>query len=151
NFSMAAHEEEEQTKLGELKHLREMIKQFELELKETKGIDPFQIVGAIVLFIFVIYTVHRLNKQNAIVAELEEQKQSNANKFAELEGYQNQQQQNIDALTEAQKRNGLIPQQNRWNSSILCHKDLALTEPGRLIVKKEREAKYGSYFVIFRF
>uniref|UniRef100_A0A183CSP4 Sensitive to high expression protein 9, mitochondrial n=1 Tax=Globodera pallida TaxID=36090 RepID=A0A183CSP4_GLOPA len=120
NFSMAAHEEEEQTKLEELKLLREMIKHFELELKGMKGIDPHRIAGAIVLFIFVICTVHRLNKQNAIVAELEEhkqsnankfaeleeQKQSNANKFAELEGHQNQQQQNIDALTEAQKRNG---------------------------------------------
>uniref|UniRef100_A0A183C3X0 B30.2/SPRY domain-containing protein n=1 Tax=Globodera pallida TaxID=36090 RepID=A0A183C3X0_GLOPA len=39
-------------------------------------------------------------------AELEEQEQSNVNKFAELEECQNQQQQNIDALTEAQKRNG---------------------------------------------
>uniref|UniRef100_A0A183CQP6 B30.2/SPRY domain-containing protein n=1 Tax=Globodera pallida TaxID=36090 RepID=A0A183CQP6_GLOPA len=126
NFSMAAQEEEEQTKHEELKLLREMIKQFELELTGMKQIDPYRIAGAIVLFIFVIYAVHRFS-----------------NKFAELEGYQNQQQQNIDALTEAQKRNGLIPQQNRWNSSILCHKELALTEPGRLIVKKKREAKYG--------
>uniref|UniRef100_A0A183BSB5 B30.2/SPRY domain-containing protein n=1 Tax=Globodera pallida TaxID=36090 RepID=A0A183BSB5_GLOPA len=126
NFSMAAQEEEEQTKHEELKLLREMIKQFELELTGMKQIDPYRIAGAIVLFIFVIYAVHRFS-----------------NKFAELEGYQNQQQQNIDALTEAQKRNGLIPQQNRWNSSILCHKELALTEPGRLIVKKKRDANLG--------
>ncbi|KAI3408124.1 hypothetical protein GPALN_011976 [Globodera pallida] len=127
NFSMAAQEEEEQTKHEELKLLREMIKQFELELTGMKQIDPYRIAGAIVLFIFVIYAVHRFS-----------------NKFAELEGYQNQQQQNIDALTEAQKRNGLIPQQNRWNSSILCHKELALTEPGRLIVKKKRDANLAN-------
>uniref|UniRef100_A0A914GXM3 B30.2/SPRY domain-containing protein n=1 Tax=Globodera rostochiensis TaxID=31243 RepID=A0A914GXM3_GLORO len=143
NASMAAQEEEEQTKLEELKHLREKITQFELELKGIKEIDPYRIAGvagAIVLLTFVIYTVHRLNAQNSIVvAELEEQKQANANKFAELEGHQNQQQLNIDALTEAQKRNGLIPQQNRWDSS-MCHKDLALSEPDPLIVKKKREA-----------
>uniref|UniRef100_A0A183BSZ2 non-specific serine/threonine protein kinase n=1 Tax=Globodera pallida TaxID=36090 RepID=A0A183BSZ2_GLOPA len=62
-LSMAAHEEEEQTKLEELKHLREKFKQFELELKGMKEIDPYRIVGAIVLFIFVIFTVHRLSKQ----------------------------------------------------------------------------------------
>uniref|UniRef100_A0A914GY83 B30.2/SPRY domain-containing protein n=1 Tax=Globodera rostochiensis TaxID=31243 RepID=A0A914GY83_GLORO len=117
NFAMAAFEEEEQTKLEELKLLREKIKRFELELTGMKQIDPFRIAGAIVLFIFVLYTVHRFS-----------------NKIAELEGHQNQQQQNIDALTEAQKRNGLIPQQNRWNSS-MCHKDLKLSEPDPLIVQ----------------
>ncbi|KAI3408116.1 Ran-binding protein 9 [Globodera pallida] len=134
NLSMAAQEDEEQTKLEELKHLREKIKQFELELKEMKQIDPYRIAGAIVLLIFIIYTVHQFNQQkenrlkiNAIVvAELEKQKQSNANKFAELEGHQKQ---NIDAL----KRNGLTPQ-NRWDSAA-CHEDLTLSELDRLIVQ----------------
>uniref|UniRef100_A0A914GYE0 B30.2/SPRY domain-containing protein n=1 Tax=Globodera rostochiensis TaxID=31243 RepID=A0A914GYE0_GLORO len=235
NFSMAAHEEEKQTKLEELKLLREKIKQFELELKRMKEIDPYRIAGAIALFIFIIYAVHRLVNKFAELekqkvsnankfaeleeqkvsnankfaeleeqkvsnankfaeleeqkqsnankfaeleeqkvsnankfaeleeqkmsnankfaeleeqkmsnankfAELEEQKQSNAKKFAELEEHQKQQQQNIDALTEAQKRNGLIPQQNRWNSS-MCHKDLTL-KPDRLIAKKKLDADW---------
>uniref|UniRef100_A0A914GY89 B30.2/SPRY domain-containing protein n=1 Tax=Globodera rostochiensis TaxID=31243 RepID=A0A914GY89_GLORO len=68
--------------------------------------------------------------QAMVVAELEEQKQSNANKFAELEeGQKQQQQQNIDAL----KRNGLTPQ-NLWDSAA-CHDNLALSELDRLIVQ----------------
>uniref|UniRef100_A0A914GYF5 B30.2/SPRY domain-containing protein n=1 Tax=Globodera rostochiensis TaxID=31243 RepID=A0A914GYF5_GLORO len=147
NLSMAA-QEEEQTKLEELKNLREKIKQIELELKETKGIDLFRIAGAILLFIFIIYTVHQLKEQkesrvkiNAIiVGELEEQKQSNTNKFTELEECQKQQQQNIVALTEAQKINGLTPQ-NRWDFAA-CHKDLTLSEPDRLIAQCG-DANYG--------
>uniref|UniRef100_A0A183CL71 B30.2/SPRY domain-containing protein n=1 Tax=Globodera pallida TaxID=36090 RepID=A0A183CL71_GLOPA len=49
--------------------------------------DPFQIMGSIVLLVFIIYTVHRLNEQK----------------------------ENIDALIEAQKKNAIIPQQNRSN------------------------------------
>uniref|UniRef100_A0A183CSW6 Endoplasmic reticulum transmembrane protein n=1 Tax=Globodera pallida TaxID=36090 RepID=A0A183CSW6_GLOPA len=84
--------------------------------------NPYRIARSILLLFFVIYTLHQLNQQNEqlnemrlkmveslksveaiVVAELEEQKQSNAKKFAELEECQKQQQQNIDA--EAQKRN----------------------------------------------
>uniref|UniRef100_A0A914H2S3 Uncharacterized protein n=1 Tax=Globodera rostochiensis TaxID=31243 RepID=A0A914H2S3_GLORO len=53
---------------------------------------------------------------------------------AKMEQYQNKQQQNIDAFTEAQNGNGLIPQQNRWDSTA-CHDELKLTEPDRLIVQ----------------
>uniref|UniRef100_A0A183BKC4 SPRY domain-containing protein n=1 Tax=Globodera pallida TaxID=36090 RepID=A0A183BKC4_GLOPA len=99
-----------------------------------KQIDPFQIAGSIVLFIFVICTVHQLNKQNAIVvAELRGQKQSNANKFAEieqkndkLEQYQNEQQPNIVHLQKTVAvlcETGLI---NRWDSD--CHDALELTQ-----------------------
>uniref|UniRef100_A0A914ID95 B30.2/SPRY domain-containing protein n=1 Tax=Globodera rostochiensis TaxID=31243 RepID=A0A914ID95_GLORO len=119
--------------------------------------DPYRIAGiacAIVLLIFVIYTVHRLNAQNAIVvAELEEQKQSNANKFAELEQqklsnankfveiddilekYQKEQQLNISYLLKL----GLI---NRWDSDD-CHDNLALSEPGQLVVQHNGENSEG--------
>uniref|UniRef100_A0A914GXL3 B30.2/SPRY domain-containing protein n=1 Tax=Globodera rostochiensis TaxID=31243 RepID=A0A914GXL3_GLORO len=157
NFSMAAQEEEEQTKLEELKHLRKKINQFELELKEMKEIagrytDPYRIAGAIVLFIFIIYTVHQFNQQkenrlkmNAIVvAELEEQKLSNANKFAEieqkndkLEQYQNEQQLNIIDLQKAVVTlREMAP--NRWDPTA-CHDNLALIGPGRLIVQPDEE------------
>uniref|UniRef100_A0A914GZ73 B30.2/SPRY domain-containing protein n=1 Tax=Globodera rostochiensis TaxID=31243 RepID=A0A914GZ73_GLORO len=53
---------------------------------------------------------------------------------SKMEQYQNKQQQNIDAFTEAQNGNGLIPQQNRWDSTA-CHDELKLTEPDRLIVQ----------------
>uniref|UniRef100_A0A914H4P3 B30.2/SPRY domain-containing protein n=1 Tax=Globodera rostochiensis TaxID=31243 RepID=A0A914H4P3_GLORO len=43
--------------------------------------------------------------QAMVVAKLEDQKLLNVNKFAELEKYQNKQQQNINAFTEAQKGN----------------------------------------------
>ncbi|KAI3408110.1 hypothetical protein GPALN_011962 [Globodera pallida] len=150
NFSMAAHEEE-QTKLEELKHLWEKINQFELELKGMKQIagrytDPYRIAGvagAIVLFIFCIYTVHRLNAKNAIVvAELEEHKQSNANKFFEielkndkLEKYQKGQQLNISFLLKL----GII---NRWDSDD-CHDKLALIGPERWIVQRNGDNSEG--------
>uniref|UniRef100_A0A914H128 B30.2/SPRY domain-containing protein n=1 Tax=Globodera rostochiensis TaxID=31243 RepID=A0A914H128_GLORO len=72
-------------------------------------------------------------------AKFEEQKVSNANKFAVLEGHQKQ--QNIAALIEAQKRNAIIRQQNRWDSAA-CHEDLALIEPERLIVQHNGQ-KWG--------
>ncbi|KAI3419176.1 Ran-binding protein 9 [Globodera pallida] len=68
-----ADQEEGQTKRDQLKHFRENIKKIELELKgikqlkeevkDMKKIDPYRIVGAIVLFIFVIYAIHGLNEQ----------------------------------------------------------------------------------------
>uniref|UniRef100_A0A183BLU1 B30.2/SPRY domain-containing protein n=1 Tax=Globodera pallida TaxID=36090 RepID=A0A183BLU1_GLOPA len=49
--------------------------------------DPYRIIGSIVLFVFIMYTVNRLNEQK----------------------------ENIDALIEAQKKTAIIPQQNRSN------------------------------------
>uniref|UniRef100_A0A914HTM5 B30.2/SPRY domain-containing protein n=1 Tax=Globodera rostochiensis TaxID=31243 RepID=A0A914HTM5_GLORO len=61
--------------------------------------------------------------------------------IAKMEEYQKEQQQNIDAFTEAQKENGLTLQ-NRWNSAE-CHRGLTLSGPDRSIVqfagKKEEE------------
>uniref|UniRef100_A0A914H0Z0 Uncharacterized protein n=1 Tax=Globodera rostochiensis TaxID=31243 RepID=A0A914H0Z0_GLORO len=124
-----AAQEEEQTKLEELKHFREKINRFESELKEMKEIA-------------------------IVVAELEGQKLSNANKFAEieqknalqqekvvkLEKYQKEQQLNIVALQETVatlREIGLIPQ-NRWDSTA-CHGNLALSELDRLIVQHNRD------------
>uniref|UniRef100_A0A183CJV2 B30.2/SPRY domain-containing protein n=1 Tax=Globodera pallida TaxID=36090 RepID=A0A183CJV2_GLOPA len=116
NFSMAAHEEE-QTKLEELKHLWEKINQFELELKGMKQIA-------------------------IVVAELEEHKQSNANKFFEielkndkLEKYQKGQQLNISFLLKL----GII---NRWDSDD-CHDKLALIGPERWIVQRNGDNSEG--------
>uniref|UniRef100_A0A183BZ45 Uncharacterized protein n=1 Tax=Globodera pallida TaxID=36090 RepID=A0A183BZ45_GLOPA len=89
--------------------------------------------------------------QAIVVAELEEQNQSNGNKFAEieqknalqqekvikLEKYQNEQSPNIVDLqkTVATLREiGLTPQQNRWDSTA-CHPSLALSELDRIIVQ----------------
>uniref|UniRef100_A0A914H3E1 B30.2/SPRY domain-containing protein n=1 Tax=Globodera rostochiensis TaxID=31243 RepID=A0A914H3E1_GLORO len=59
--------------------------------------------------------------------------------IAKMEQYQNKQQQNIDALTEAQKGNALTPQ-NRWDSAA-CHKDLTLI--GRRLTVQFTEKKWG--------
>uniref|UniRef100_A0A914H5F5 B30.2/SPRY domain-containing protein n=1 Tax=Globodera rostochiensis TaxID=31243 RepID=A0A914H5F5_GLORO len=91
-----------------------------------------------------------------MVVELEEQRLSNANKFAEieigqqeyalqetfvnLEMYWKEQQQNIGDLQKtvgALREIGLTPQ-NRWDSAA-CHKDLALSEPDQLIVQQNGE------------
>uniref|UniRef100_A0A183C007 Uncharacterized protein n=1 Tax=Globodera pallida TaxID=36090 RepID=A0A183C007_GLOPA len=59
NLCMAAQENEEQTKLEELKHLREKIKQFELELTDMKQIDLYRIAGAIPLEQCLLITLHQ--------------------------------------------------------------------------------------------
>uniref|UniRef100_A0A914HPS6 B30.2/SPRY domain-containing protein n=1 Tax=Globodera rostochiensis TaxID=31243 RepID=A0A914HPS6_GLORO len=70
-----------------------------------------------------------------VVAELEQQELSNANKFVEIE------QKNELNIVHLQKTVatlcdiGLI---NRWNSAA-CHPDLALSEPDRLIVQHNGE------------
>ncbi|KAI3408131.1 hypothetical protein GPALN_011982 [Globodera pallida] len=77
--STANQPEEEQKKSDQLEHLREKIKQFELELKETKGIanildfytDFFRIAGAIVLFIVIIYTVKYQKEQQPNIVHLQ--------------------------------------------------------------------------------
>uniref|UniRef100_A0A914H2W2 B30.2/SPRY domain-containing protein n=1 Tax=Globodera rostochiensis TaxID=31243 RepID=A0A914H2W2_GLORO len=71
--------------------------------------------------------------------------------FAKMEEYQKQLQQNIDALTEAQKGNGLMPQQNRWDPTA-CHENLMLFEPDRLIVQctgKNCGKYWGKYYSVF--
>uniref|UniRef100_A0A914GVT4 Fucosyltransferase n=1 Tax=Globodera rostochiensis TaxID=31243 RepID=A0A914GVT4_GLORO len=60
---------------------------------------------------------------------------------AKMGEYQNKQQQNTHALTAAQKRNGLILQQNRWDSNA-CHDELTLFQPHRVIV----EHKHTTFF-----
>uniref|UniRef100_A0A183CI78 B30.2/SPRY domain-containing protein n=1 Tax=Globodera pallida TaxID=36090 RepID=A0A183CI78_GLOPA len=67
--------------------------------------------------------------------------------FAKMEEYQKQLQQNIDALTEAQKGNGLMPQQNRWDPTA-CHENLMLSEPDRLIVQCTGN-NLGKYYSVF--
>uniref|UniRef100_A0A183BPY2 B30.2/SPRY domain-containing protein n=1 Tax=Globodera pallida TaxID=36090 RepID=A0A183BPY2_GLOPA len=53
--------------------------------------------------------------------------------FAKMEQYPKELQQNIDALTEAQQGNGLMPEQNQWDSTA-CHEELTLSGPDQLIV-----------------
>uniref|UniRef100_A0A914GZQ9 B30.2/SPRY domain-containing protein n=1 Tax=Globodera rostochiensis TaxID=31243 RepID=A0A914GZQ9_GLORO len=127
-----ADQEEEQKKSDQLKHLREKIKQFELEMTGMKQMagrytDPYRIAGAavaIVLLIFIIYTVHRLHEQKENRLKLEQ--------------YQKEQQLNIVDLQKTVtvlREIGLI---NRWNSTA-CHDKLTLIGPDRLIVQHNGE------------
>ncbi|KAI3414299.1 hypothetical protein GPALN_011757 [Globodera pallida] len=81
------------------------------------------------------------NIQAMVDAKLEEQKVSNANKFAEieqkndkLEKYQKEQSPNIVDLQKTIATLKEIGRLNRWDSAA-CHKDLTLSEPERFIVR----------------
>ncbi|KAI3418659.1 hypothetical protein GPALN_007767 [Globodera pallida] len=81
--------------------------------------------------------MEEMKKQREMdVVELEKQKLSNANKFAELEKYQKEQQLNIVDLQKTvatlTQKIGLI---NQWDSAA-CHYKLALIRPDRLIVQR---------------
>uniref|UniRef100_A0A183BR89 B30.2/SPRY domain-containing protein n=1 Tax=Globodera pallida TaxID=36090 RepID=A0A183BR89_GLOPA len=100
--------------------------------------DPFRIVGSMLIFIFVIYTLHELNEQKENTDALIETQKKNG---AKMEQYQKEQRQNIGDLQKTvavlnDTINGkrLIRQQNRWNSAA-SHENLTLSEPDRLIVQ----------------
>uniref|UniRef100_A0A914HD43 B30.2/SPRY domain-containing protein n=1 Tax=Globodera rostochiensis TaxID=31243 RepID=A0A914HD43_GLORO len=68
--------------------------------ERQKGIDPFRIMGFIALFILFIFSLNFV--QAKVITELEEQKLSNANKFAELEK-QNALQEKVVKMEKYQK------------------------------------------------
>uniref|UniRef100_A0A183C076 B30.2/SPRY domain-containing protein n=1 Tax=Globodera pallida TaxID=36090 RepID=A0A183C076_GLOPA len=83
--------------------------------EQQKGIDPYRIMGFIVLFILFIFSLNFV--QAKVITELEGQKLSNSNKFAELEQqnalqkkvvkmqkYQKEQQLNFAKMVEYQKQ-----------------------------------------------
>uniref|UniRef100_A0A914HBM4 B30.2/SPRY domain-containing protein n=1 Tax=Globodera rostochiensis TaxID=31243 RepID=A0A914HBM4_GLORO len=77
--------------------------------------------------------LERLNRLEQKQTANSAQQKADQKALSAMKKYQKQQQLNIDALTEAQKANGPIPQ-NRWHSAA-CHDQLALSEPERLIVQ----------------
>uniref|UniRef100_A0A183BTU4 B30.2/SPRY domain-containing protein n=1 Tax=Globodera pallida TaxID=36090 RepID=A0A183BTU4_GLOPA len=77
---------------------------------------------------------HKEQKLN-IDARMEEyQKQLKLSIGANMGEYLSEHRLNIDALTEDQRGNGLIQQQNRWDFTA-CHNNLRLSEPSQLIVQ----------------
>uniref|UniRef100_A0A183C8M5 SH3 domain-containing protein n=1 Tax=Globodera pallida TaxID=36090 RepID=A0A183C8M5_GLOPA len=133
--------------------------------------DLYRIVGLIVLFILFIYAIRALNEQKEnrlkmneqwnemraineslnfvqvmLVAELDEQKLSNANKFAELghqnvvkmEEYQKQQQQNIDASTHLfVKMNEQQNEMRAMNESLNSVQAMVIAELGTGLIPQQ--------------
>ncbi|KAI3419390.1 hypothetical protein GPALN_006635 [Globodera pallida] len=109
-------EEEQQQKINSLtEKLKVSIDQFSLLQSDQKAL------------------LERLNRFEQKQTANSAQQKADLKALSAMKKYQKEQQLNIDALTEAQKANGPIPQ-NRWDSAA-CHDQLALSEPERLIVQ----------------
>uniref|UniRef100_A0A183BMF9 B30.2/SPRY domain-containing protein n=1 Tax=Globodera pallida TaxID=36090 RepID=A0A183BMF9_GLOPA len=85
--------------------------------------------------------------QAMVVAELEQQKVANANKFAEFEAHQQQHINDLQTtvatvLNDTINGKGPIQQQNRWDSAA-CNDKLTLSEPERLIVEITGKDKWA--------